>query len=788
MPQLVKKRRSGWAVLAAGALVASLLAVAASPAGAATDEADHTTKLSACVGDALGDQMFTDVSDMHAFKDAINCVAYYGITNGTGDGSTYSPNDDVTRAQMAVFIARAAGAAGVELKSGSGGFSDIGDVWQGAQDAINGLAASGMIATGGAYRPDDAVTRAEMATFLIGFLNKASSSVMIDANGAIQLSAGTPSGTADDYFGDARATVPAGVDAQISAIYELGITKGAGAAAVQDDTKPPLDFNYEPHGTVDRGQMAAFITRALAHTSVRPEGVSAQFNGTSVVLSARDENFHPKSNVVIDVFTTDAAGADLAFRSNGTCGDVVAMLGGTYRCEIDGADHLTGGDGDATVALAVATGGSVVWAWTGDDEDTVDDDTVLFRLDVAAAEQTTEATRVRVSTDFAGAKAHLGSSVLYTVQLEDGKGPVNVGTDGKKPAQFLVTLRTFALIDSDNDPATALVRNPQGASVVTTLPLTTDGDGKATFSVSGLPDPNTAVKGDKFQVDIWILPRPNGNAPAAGTSGSETYFIGAAPGVGAAPSQEAGATGLIEVRAGAVDTDATTRDGLVFSTAAVDRATATVSVKPAAGYVAAMTRGASNRATVSVTDQYGDPIAGAKVVLTTSLTNEGGSSPIVIGGGRALAVGRDGTYTFGYTRTGATAVTETLTATWTYTQDSNNDGTADDPASLTGTATVEWAVAGAAAEQTGAQIQAFDTETNTIFVGATGSTVVVNYDSNDRFDIDPNGSGGGDLVPSNYAAFEKALSKASGTLLQYAAIRSGTRATNTFTLVQPAAN
>ena len=40
--------------------------------------------------------------------DAINCIAYYGITQGTGDGSTYSPEQDVTRAQMAVFIARAA--------------------------------------------------------------------------------------------------------------------------------------------------------------------------------------------------------------------------------------------------------------------------------------------------------------------------------------------------------------------------------------------------------------------------------------------------------------------------------------------------------------------------------------------------------------------------------------------------------------------------------------------------------------------------------------------------------
>ena len=482
-------------MLAAGALVASLLAVSASPVGAATDEADHTTKLSACVGDALADQGFTDVSDGHAFEDAINCIAYYDVTNGTGDGSTYSPNQEVTRAEMAVFIARAAGAAGVELKSGSGGFTDIDDVWQEAQDAINGLAASGMISKGGAYRPDDAVTRAEMASFLIGLLNKASSGVTIDSNGVIQLSVGTPSGPANDYFGDARASVPAGVDAQISAIYELGITKGASAAAVQDDTKAPLEFNYEPHGTVDRGQMAAFITRALAHTSVRPQGVSAQFDGDNVVLSARDENFHPRSNVVIDAFTTDTAGVDLAFRSDGTCGEV-DPLGGEHRCEIDGTDHLTGGGGDANVALTVETGGSVVWAWTGDDKDTVDDETTLYRLNVAEAEQTSMATRVRVSTEHSGAKAKLGSSVLYTVQLENDKGPVAVGIDGKKPAQFLVTLSTYALVPDPSD-ATDLDRNPQGASVVSTLPLTTDADGKATFSVSGLPDPAPAVRGDK---------------------------------------------------------------------------------------------------------------------------------------------------------------------------------------------------------------------------------------------------------------------------------------------------
>ena len=70
MPQLVKKRRSGWAVLAATTLVASLLAVGAGPAAALDDDSkpNAPAATSACVGDATGDMMFSDVSEGHAFR------------------------------------------------------------------------------------------------------------------------------------------------------------------------------------------------------------------------------------------------------------------------------------------------------------------------------------------------------------------------------------------------------------------------------------------------------------------------------------------------------------------------------------------------------------------------------------------------------------------------------------------------------------------------------------------------------------------------------------------------
>ena len=311
MIQPMNKQRSGRAVLVVSALVASILAAGAVPAGAVTDRPDHTTPLSACVGDAAVDQLFADVSQGHVFRDAINCIAYYDITHGTGDGSTYSPEQDVTRAQMAVFIARAAEVAGVDLGPvGDARFNDIADIWEEAQDAINRIALKGMIPSGGAYRPSDAITRAEMASFLIGLLLEAAPNVSRDStSGAILLGQPGSGSQADDRFPDAGA-------AEIAAIYELGVTRGASAATVQDDTEPPLDFNYEPEGTVNRGQMAAFITRALDHTSARPAGVSAQYDGADVIVSVRDARYQPVPGAVVDVFWTpaDQAHRALTFR------------------------------------------------------------------------------------------------------------------------------------------------------------------------------------------------------------------------------------------------------------------------------------------------------------------------------------------------------------------------------------------------------------------------------------------------------------------------------------------
>jgi hypothetical protein len=56
--------------------------------------------------DSTTDFFSDDVDSI--FEDDINAIAAAGITVGTGEG-TYSPGADVSRAQMATFLARSLG-------------------------------------------------------------------------------------------------------------------------------------------------------------------------------------------------------------------------------------------------------------------------------------------------------------------------------------------------------------------------------------------------------------------------------------------------------------------------------------------------------------------------------------------------------------------------------------------------------------------------------------------------------------------------------------------------------
>ena len=118
----------------------------------------------------LPDAFFADFVDLpqeDPFHDFVETIFRKGITAGCGSGS-YCPQDAVTRAQMAVFLLKSEHGASFAPPPCTGVFADVACPSTFA-DWIEQLAAEGITAGCGAgdYCPDAPVTRAQMSVFLL---------------------------------------------------------------------------------------------------------------------------------------------------------------------------------------------------------------------------------------------------------------------------------------------------------------------------------------------------------------------------------------------------------------------------------------------------------------------------------------------------------------------------------------------------------------------------------------------------------------------------------------------
>ena len=116
-------------------------------------------------GGTLGE--FVDVPVSSFAYEAVACIKDLGVTKGTGDGSTYSPADFVTREQMAAFLARLWEALGNTCGGVLGEFSDV-LASSFAYEAVACIKAIG-VTTGTSpttYSPGNHVTREQMAAFI----------------------------------------------------------------------------------------------------------------------------------------------------------------------------------------------------------------------------------------------------------------------------------------------------------------------------------------------------------------------------------------------------------------------------------------------------------------------------------------------------------------------------------------------------------------------------------------------------------------------------------------------
>jgi uncharacterized repeat protein (TIGR03803 family) len=180
---------------------------------------------------------FLDVPPSDPFHDFVDTIARNGITTGCGAGN-YCPDASVTRAQMAVFLLRGEHGPSYTPPACAGIFTDVTCTpGVGFSDWIEELAGEGITAGcgGGNYCPDSAVTRAQMAVFLLraehgqGYAPPACHGIFSDVS--------CPSSFAVDW---------------IEQLAAEGIAGGCGGG------------NYCPDNPNTRGQMAVFLTVTFA--------------------------------------------------------------------------------------------------------------------------------------------------------------------------------------------------------------------------------------------------------------------------------------------------------------------------------------------------------------------------------------------------------------------------------------------------------------------------------------------------------------------------------------------
>jgi hypothetical protein len=169
---------------------------------------------------------FTDVPGGHPHAESIAAIDRSGVSTGYAD-RTFRPDQQVTRGQMASFLVRA-----LDLPPGTATFSDVPSTHT-HRAAIAALATAGITAgfTDGTFRPDEPVARGQMASFL---------AAAIDLDAPVLTQA---------PFSDVGLDHPHG--GAIAAVLQAGIASG-----FEDGT-------FRPEQGVTRAQMATFLARAL---------------------------------------------------------------------------------------------------------------------------------------------------------------------------------------------------------------------------------------------------------------------------------------------------------------------------------------------------------------------------------------------------------------------------------------------------------------------------------------------------------------------------------------------
>ena len=274
---------------------------------------------------------FDDIAGS-AHEELIRCMADLDLTEGVGD-NRYAPRRDVTRGQMASFVARfLVDYTGKPLPEGDPDrFDDVpqDDSAYPHSTSIHSLAeievVDGTSASGGdSYAPQAGVTRAQMASMIRRALAWAD-------DGDARNDSAPPAGE-QDAFTDTAGSIH---EDNIDSLADVGIVQGFG-----DDT-------YRPSNLVKRDQMASFVMRSYDYAveEIREDDPDAPTVSIGAPTSGDPAQANPGEEFDVEFTSKDAAVYAIDFSD----GDDWATFGG------DAADEVEDGETTATVRVPNGT-------------------------------------------------------------------------------------------------------------------------------------------------------------------------------------------------------------------------------------------------------------------------------------------------------------------------------------------------------------------------------------------------------------------------------------------------
>ena len=501
------KRRVGVlsavAVMAAFLPVLTASVASAIPATALSPKSvDDGATYSACPTGSAAAAGFTDTTSTD-----VDCIAMHGITTGvtatTYEPSANVPRWQMalylTRMATSAGVTLGSGA--------DQGFTDISGYSAAIQTAINQIKQLGVTVgkTATTYAPDDNVTREEMALFLDralatmvagpGGISAASGNSLLGLN-VNSDSTGTGEYNYDDIDGG---SVTFEGHNSIVEIYQLGIT---GDLSTVRAFNPSSAITRATMATWLANALAHTNARPAGlwiQASTDADGFAN--NAPTLHVSHRDSSRNPVSGTVVDMFewTNAATLADnAAMTAAGACASAVRITGNSLtKCKVEVGDPTTntlGNLSDVSVGVTDATT-ETFFAWTaaagttfanathgsGDNYSTVNASSATTSAVLLMSTNANAAAAVG-TTPFPTTVAY-GTSITLTAQMSAAK----VGAAWAPVAQagnVVTFVHTIEAVAADT------------VESVTTTKVTTDASGTATYTFTDADPTAASADGD----------------------------------------------------------------------------------------------------------------------------------------------------------------------------------------------------------------------------------------------------------------------------------------------------